>query len=69
MEFNGILFELYSVYKEKNYPDRDLDSDLGRQILSRVKRDLDRHLDNFNPDIRWIAMQQSLNNEQQCDVL
>ena len=43
MMLNGLLSvilkfarDLYSVYTEQNYPDRDMDSDLDREILSRV---------------------------------
>ena len=59
----------YLVYTEHYYLDCNLDRDLDQDILCHVNTDLDRDLDNFNPDSRWIAMKQLLNNEQQCDPL
>ena len=44
-----------TVYTEKNDLDRDVVIDLDRVIWSRMNN-LDHDLDNFNPDIRWIAM-------------
>ena len=49
-------------YTERNYLGRNLQHDLDQEILSRINSRLDCDLDNFNPDIGWIAISGPSNN-------